>query len=84
MLLNMGLDALLGAVPVLGDLFDVAFRANRRNLRLVEAHLLDPETTRRGSIGVLAGAVVGVLGLLAGLVALLGWVAAGLWGAIPL
>jgi hypothetical protein len=84
MLLNMGLDALLGTVPVLGDLFDVAFRANRRNLRLVEAHLLDPETTRRGSLAVLGGAVVGVLGLLAALVALLGWVAAGLSGAVPI
>jgi hypothetical protein len=35
---NLGLDALFGSVPVLGDLFDVAFRANRRNLELVEKH----------------------------------------------
>jgi hypothetical protein len=38
MIANLGLDALVGVVPVLGDLFDVAFRANRRNLELVEKH----------------------------------------------
>jgi hypothetical protein len=36
MLLNVGLDALIGAVPVLGDLFDFAWKANRRNLVLIE------------------------------------------------
>jgi hypothetical protein len=35
MLLNLGLDAALGAVPLLGDVFDFAFRANRRNLALL-------------------------------------------------
>ncbi len=38
MIANLGIDALVGAVPLLGDLFDVAFRANRRNLELVEKH----------------------------------------------
>lgn len=38
MIANLGIDALVGAVPVLGDIFDVAFRANRRNLELVEKH----------------------------------------------
>ena len=32
MLLNIAIDALLGAVPVLGDLFDFGFRANEKNL----------------------------------------------------
>lgn len=39
MALNVGLDALLGAVPVAGDLFDFAFRANTRNLALIERWL---------------------------------------------
>jgi hypothetical protein len=38
MLWNIAVDALLGSVPVLGDAFDVYFRANRRNLDLVERH----------------------------------------------
>lgn len=39
MLLNIGLDAALGSVPVLGDVFDVAFKSNRRNLTLLRRHL---------------------------------------------
>jgi hypothetical protein len=42
MLLNIGLDALLGAVPLVGDLFDFAFKANDKNLALIERHRGDP------------------------------------------
>jgi hypothetical protein len=43
MLLNIGIEALAGAVPFLGDLFDVAFKANRRNYRLLKSHLYQPQ-----------------------------------------
>src|SRR3954468_18438013 len=33
------LDSALGAVPLAGDVFDVFFRANRRNMRIVREHL---------------------------------------------
>ena len=33
--LNVAFDGLIGAVPVAGDLFDAAFKANRRNVRLL-------------------------------------------------
>ncbi len=36
---NVALDGVVGAVPLLGDVFDVAFRANRRNLELLRKHL---------------------------------------------
>jgi hypothetical protein len=39
MLANVALDGVVGAVPVAGDLFDVAFRANRRNVGLLLTHL---------------------------------------------
>lgn len=42
MLLNIGLDALLGAVPLVGDVFDFAFKANEKNLALIERHRGDP------------------------------------------
>ena len=35
MLLNVAVEGVVGAVPVAGDAFDVAFRANRRNVRLL-------------------------------------------------
>ncbi|MGQ3212540.1 DUF4112 domain-containing protein [Shinella sp.] len=38
MLVNVGFDTVAGSVPVLGDVFDVYFKSNRRNLRLVLDH----------------------------------------------
>ena len=35
MLVNVALDALIGAIPILGDVADVAFKANKRNLALL-------------------------------------------------
>jgi Domain of unknown function (DUF4112) len=46
--LNVGVDAVLGAVPLLGDLFDVAWKANRRNLALLLDHLDAERRTRHG------------------------------------
>ena len=39
MLRNVAIEAAGGAVPILGNLFDVAFKANLRNLALIEEHL---------------------------------------------
>jgi hypothetical protein len=36
---NVAADFLLGSIPFVGDLLDVAFKANRRNARLLEQHL---------------------------------------------
>ena len=36
---NVGIDAVLGAVPLVGDLFDMAWKANRRNVALLLDHL---------------------------------------------
>ena len=38
---NLMLDAAVGAVPLLGDVFDAAFKANLRNMRLLRRHLDD-------------------------------------------
>jgi hypothetical protein len=35
---NVALDGVVGAVPLVGDLFDMAFKANIRNLRIIENH----------------------------------------------
>lgn len=39
MLTNILIDTVFGAVPVMGDLFDFAWKANRRNMRLLRRHL---------------------------------------------
>ena len=39
---NIALDALIGAIPLLGDLFDFGWKANSKNLQLLEKHLAAP------------------------------------------
>jgi hypothetical protein len=36
---NVALDGLVGAVPLVGDVFDVMWKANRRNIKLLRDHL---------------------------------------------
>jgi len=40
MVVNVGVEVLVGTIPVLGDVFDIAWRANRRNYHLLERTLL--------------------------------------------
>jgi hypothetical protein len=73
MFANIAAEVVLGAVPVLGDIFDVAWRANDRNLDLLTTHLADPTQRRRRDTGFVALLLVGLLGLVAAAVALTTW-----------
>ena len=42
MAVNVGIGVLVGSVPLLGDAFDIAWKANRRNYRLLRRHLGAP------------------------------------------
>ena len=46
MLVNVGIEALAGSVPFIGDLFDIAFKANRRNYHILKNHISQPERQR--------------------------------------
>src|SRR6266545_2959251 len=61
---NTTVDLVVGAVPLLGDLFDVAFRSNRRNLELFRRHALDPAASTAEHWTFVAGLVVVMFGLL--------------------
>jgi hypothetical protein len=66
---NVALDTIVGEIPLLGDLFDAGWKANTRNLALLEAHLQEPMATRRASGRVLLLLGLGLLVLLAGVIA---------------
>jgi NAD/NADP transhydrogenase beta subunit len=42
MLVNLALDVIIGTVPFIGDAFDIAWKANRRNYALLTRHLAQP------------------------------------------
>ncbi len=76
---TIGVDALIGLFPVVvgvvpfaGDLFDAAWKANQRNVRLLDAWLDRPEKAERSSRTFVAILIAGVALLLV-LVGLLGY-----------
>ena len=71
MLLNTLLDVTVGAIPVLGDAFDLWFKANTRNLNLMRRYVAEPDTSTRSewtSVGLMAAAVVLVIAVVGWLV----------------
>jgi Domain of unknown function (DUF4112) len=70
MLGNVALDTIVGEVPLLGDLFDVGWKANTRNVALLESHVERPAATRRSSRRVVMLVGTALLLLLAGVIAL--------------
>jgi hypothetical protein len=78
MAFNVGVEGVIGIVPMLGDAFDAAWKANQRNVRLLDAWLDRPTKTERANrlFGVsLILAVAAVLALLgAGTFFLLRWI----------
>jgi len=61
MALNVAFDALLGSIPLVGDAFDFVWKANRRNLRLVERYPDSAQPKRARASDYL---VMGLIGLL--------------------
>jgi hypothetical protein len=83
MTLNVLLDAVMGSIPLLGDLFDVAWKSHRKNLQLLQNPRSLPLvlSEARIKLGALIGIVALLMVLLAGLLVfairtwiyLLGW-----------
>jgi hypothetical protein len=65
---NIAIEALVGAIPLAGDLFDFVWQANMRNLQLVEKHYqptLRPRSFRSIwlALGVFAAVILTFIGL---------------------
>ena len=75
MVLNIFLEGVVGAIPVVGDLFDFAWKANIRNMALLEAHLSVPPESKKVNrwfiFLLLAGLLVVGVGLVAFSVAII-------------
>ncbi len=70
MVLNIFIDMIFGSLPIIGDIFDVAFKANRRNLELIREHETpDSKATGWDYFVVSIGVSVAVVSILVPLVA---------------
>lgn len=45
MIFNVGIETVAGSVPIVGDIFDAYFKANIRNLEILERHLEQNDST---------------------------------------
>jgi hypothetical protein len=64
MIFNVAIDAVLGAVPVIGDLFDFAWKANDMNMVLMERHAYEEHRPSAGD-WIFVTAMIGTLLVLA-------------------
>jgi hypothetical protein len=78
MLANSAIDIVVGAVPLLGDAFDLWFKANTRNLGIMRRYLERPDASTRNEWLVVAGLVASVLAV----VLLIGWLVVSLVAAL--
>ena len=69
MIANVAVDTIVGWVPLLGDLFDVVWKSNVKNMALLEEHVRHPAAARAGSRRALILLGGALLVLLAGAVA---------------
>jgi hypothetical protein len=44
---NVAIETVIGAIPIVGDLFDIVWKANLKNLALVRGHVADPDLPGR-------------------------------------
>ncbi|MFM2064049.1 MAG: hypothetical protein RLZZ507_3720 [Cyanobacteriota bacterium] len=70
MIVNIIIDALVGAIPMLGDFFDVAWKANNYNLILLEDYLKSPGEKKKADQGFIIALFAGLFLLAIVLIAL--------------
>jgi hypothetical protein len=73
MLGNIALDTAIGVIPIVGDLFDVGWKGNLRNLALLERWLEEPHEVRRRSAWLIISLVLAVAAVLAFVVWMIAW-----------
>jgi Domain of unknown function (DUF4112) len=70
MAFNIAIEGLVGLVPFAGDVFDAAWKANQRNVRLLGAWLDSPQRAERASFSFIAAIVLALAAFAAGTIVL--------------
>lgn len=78
MAFNVFVETVIGTIPLAGDLFDFVYKANARNVRLLEEHVREPQRQRKSNRAVATAIIIGVLAA----VILVVWAVIALLGAL--
>ncbi len=73
MAVNLGIGVLVGTIPILGDAFDIAWKPNRRNYRLLTLHLGEPRRHTWRDWAFLAGLAAAMAAVFALPILLVAW-----------
>ena len=74
MVLNVAIETIVGAVPVVGNFFDIGWRANRRNYALLTGAVAEPARNKATSWLFIAGVCLVLAGLMVLPMLLFGWI----------
>lgn len=73
MFINILLDVLIGSIPILGDAFDVYWKANLRNARILDELQQNPQKTTSESRMWIWFVVIQFIVIIFGIILLIGW-----------
>lgn len=79
---NLIFDAVAGTIPVAGDFFDATWKANRKNVALLEAHLGSPQPHKKANTAFVVLLIVGFLLVVIAIGALTAFLISSIWGLI--
>jgi Domain of unknown function (DUF4112) len=81
--LNVALNALIGAIPVFGDIFSIGFRSNVKNAQLLERYVgTRGQKAAAGDWFFVMAIIAGILLLLIGILIATAWLVKQLWNAL--
>jgi hypothetical protein len=81
--LNVAFNAIIGAVPVFGDVFSIWFRSNVRNVQLLERYVSsERQAPTAGDWIFVLAVILGIVLLLIGIFVVLVWLVKQVWNAV--
>ena len=61
---NIAIEFILGSIPIIGDIFDALWKANKRNVELIEEATLENQENNRLNHLIMASLIIIILGLI--------------------
>ena len=74
MAMNVLIDVAAGTIPLLGDIFDVGWKSNRKNVQLLERYQQQPQKVKAGSWAVVAVVLLFIVAAIVGVFVAAAWV----------
>ena len=71
MAVNIAIDFAIGSIPIIGDLFDLVWKANKKNVELIEETTLLNEETNKINYLIVAMLIVGLIAIILAMLAII-------------